>query len=244
MDTKPGWNPEDPLGKIVQESGLANAALHRYAIMGKTRSLRKLADAFEQDQRQRDRGDTTIPQVPTTSFATLAGWSSKYDWQNRVMQWEMLQHLEEEERWKERRKKVREDDWSHATELRELAERIITAAPAFIKRSRRVVDDGKPQIVDMEGTVVSEGRPREIVVTVALSISDLEKVEKLASRLARLAAEMDESRKSVRIDWREEARSAGLDPTEAYEQLVSSYVTAIRRGNDATDGGGAEGSAT
>jgi hypothetical protein len=204
--------------------------------------MRKLAEHFEKQEKKRERGDMTVPVVPTTSFATLADWSSKYDWQNRVMQWEMLQRLEEEEEWKERRKQVREDDWTHAQKLRELAERIINAAPAFINRSRRVVDDGAPRVVDLEGNTVKEGRPREIVITVALSITDLVRVEKIAMEMARLAAEMDQTRQAVTVNWRQEAENAGLNPAEVYEQLVRSYVADIRRRNDPTDSGSSEGS--
>ena len=238
------YDSEDPLARMEDESPHQNAALHRYAVMGSMRSLKKLAQVFEEEQKKRDRGDKTIPKVPTTSYGTLCKWSTNNDWVNRVMQWEMRQRLEEEEMWKERRKQVREDDWTHARELRQLAEKIIAAAPAFINRSRRVVDEGTPTIIDLEGEIVKQGKPREIVVTVALSIADLVRVEKIAMQMGRLAAEMDESRTRVSVDWQREAANAGLDPTEAFESLVGSYVTAIRRGDNADDGGGAEGSAT
>jgi len=242
MSEEMTWDPQEPLTRMEGETPKSHAALHEYAVMGRTRSLRKLANHFEEERKKRDRGDMTVPEVPTTSFATLADWSSKYAWQNRVMQWEMLERLEEEELWKERRKVVREEDWTHASKLRELAERIIDAAPAFINRSRRVVDDGTPRVVDLEGNVVKDGRPREIVVTVALSITDLVRVEKIAMEMSRLAAEMDQTRQSISIDWKQEAENAGLDPAEVYEQLVKSYVANIRRRNDSTDSGSSEGS--
>lgn len=236
------YDLQDPLGRIEGEKARHIRALNRYARLGSRRTLKMLATVYQEEEKKRKRGEARVPEPPTTSYGTLSDWSSRFHWQNRVLQWEMLQRADEEAEWKERRKKVREDDWSHSAELRELAERIIKAAPAFINQKRRVVDDGVPRIVNLDGEVIKEGRPKEIVTTVALDITALEKVEKLASKLARMSAEMDQARHHVSVDWRNEAENAGLDPAEAFEQLVESYVTSISAGNEPDDGGGAEGS--
>lgn len=238
------WNPENPLAPIDGETDKANQGLHDYALMGRHRALKKLAEKYEEDERRRARGDTSVPDPPTLSEYTINNWSAKYDWQNRVLQWEMLQRERDEELWQQRRDQVRDDDWTHATKLRNLALRIIDAAPAFINRTRKVVDEGKPEIRDLTGEVLEKGRPREIVVTVALSVTDLARIEKLAHKLARLAAEMDEVGRRPSADWRKEAEQAGISSAEAFETLVKSYVANISRGDGADDGGGAEGSPT
>lgn len=230
------WDPRDPLAHTEPETPNSNIALHDYALLGATRSLRKLCDKYEEHQERLNGGERGIPEPPTLSYNTICDWSRRYNWQKRVLQWEMLQRAEEAQRWEERRIQVREDDWSHATQLREIAQRIIDAAPAFINRTRKVVDEGTPQINNLEGEMVRAGRPREVVVTVALDIGALEKIEKMASRLARLAAEMDESRSRLTVvDWRKEAEDVGLDTTEIFERFVESVVADFGSGSEPTD---------
>lgn len=239
------WDREAPLEPIEGERPDQNNALRRYYMMGNDRSLRKLAKIYLEEHKNRKRGDISIPAVPTTSIHTLATWSADLDWVNRAMQKDMLDQAEIDKQWQERRQQVREDDWSHASQLRTLAQRILDAAPSFVKHTRKVVDEGTPRVLTLEGEVVKEGRPREIVVTVALSVSDLVRVEKSASRLARLAAEMDESRRTITVDWREEAERAGLSPSTVYSDLVAQLVSGIESGSGgATPSGGAEGGAT
>lgn len=229
------WDPTDPLAQVEPETIRANAALHDYALLGTIRSLTKLHERYVDIQDRINAGEKGLTEPPTTSYGTINSWSAKHEWQVRVMQWEMIQRAEEEHKWKERRARVREDDWDHATQLRELAQRIIDAAPAFVNRTRKVVDDGTPQVVDLEGKVVRQGRPREIVVTVALDIGALDKVEKMASRLARLAAEMDDVRSRVVVDWRKEAEDAGLDQAELFEKFVQSVVAHQHSSGGPTD---------
>lgn len=235
------WNPESPLDPIKGEKPHHSAALHDYALMGSRRSVRKLAERYEDEKKKRQRGDTSVPPVPTTSKGTLSLWSRKFDWVNRVLQHDMLQRAEEAKVWEERRKEVREVDWSHASQLRTLAQRIIDAAPAFIHRTKKVVDDGTPEIRDLEGNVIREGRPRQEVITVALSVADLVRVEKLASKLHRMSAEMDGSRAHLTVSWREEAERAGISPSMAYEKLVALLVADQRRGSLPAPGGSSEG---
>lgn len=242
--SNPTWDPEDPLAPAENETAKCNAALRDYALLGHVRSLKMLGRKYENDEKKRQRGNKSVAPPPTTSQATINYWSARWDWVNRVLVWEMLKKDEEEAVWAGRREKVREDDWSHAKALRDLAQRIIDAAPAFIKSSRKVVDDGTPRVVDLDGNIIKPGRPREIVVTVELSITDLVRVEKLASRLARLSAEMDESYRHITVDWRQEAKNAGIDPTEFFEKLVRQVTADQHRGDKPTGGGGSEGSTT
>jgi hypothetical protein len=238
-----GWDQEDPLAIIEGvETPAQNAALRDYALMSHPRSLRRLGKHYQAENEKREKGDKSIAPPPTISQATLQRWSAKYDWVNRCMQWEMLLKIEDEEIWKDRRGTVREEDWKHGNALREIAQRIIDATPGFIKRTRKIVDEGKPQIVNLEGEILDPGRPREIVVTVALNISDLVRIEKLAMQMLRMSAEMDQSQTRVIHDWRREAESAGLDPTDVFENLVAQLVASKHGGDESTDGGGGEGS--
>lgn len=237
------WDAEAPLELMEGEKPSHNAALRRYYMMGADRSLRKLAEIFEEEKKQRQRGDTSIPYVPTTSFGTLADWCSDGDWVNRCIQQDMLDTAAKQKEWEERQDAVRELDWEHGSELRELAWKVIQVAPSFVRRSRKVVDDGSPRVVDMEGNVKREGRPKMIVQTVQLSVSDLVTVEKIASKLQRLAAEMDQSRSSINLDWREEAERAGIPPAQAFEALVTFFTDRIQSGSgEPADSGGAQGS--
>ena len=244
MPNKPVmWDSEAPLELFEGEKQNHNQALRRYHMMGPDRSLRKLAEIFKEEKKKRERGDTSVSYVPTTSFATLANWSAEDDWVNRVIQRDMLDTAAKQYEWKERQEEIRELDWEHGSELRELAWKVIQVAPSFVRRSRKVVDEGSPRVVNMEGEVQREGRPREIVQTVQLSVSDLIKVEEVASKLQRLAAEMDQSRTAVSMDWREEAERAGIPPAQAFETLVTLFADRIQSGSgESDDSGGAEGS--
>lgn len=240
-----GWDQEDPLAIIEGvETPAQNAALRDYAMMSHPRSLRRLGKHYQDENDKRERGDRSVAPPPTISPATLQRWCTKFDWVNRCLQWEMLLKIEDESLWKDRRDHVREEDWKHGDSLRQIAQRIIDAAPGFIKRTRKIVDEGKPQVVNLNGEILDPGRPREIVITVALSIADLVRIEKLSMQMQRMAAEMDQSQTRVIHDWRQEAESAGLDPTEVFENLVAQLVAAKHDSDAATDGGSESGSST
>ena len=122
-----------------------------------------------------------LAKQPTLVYSTLAGWSLKYHWVARVDAWTAIEQEREEIEWAERRRQIRQDDWVHARRLRDLAEKILDASPVFIKRTVRT-EQGLP---DAKGNRIDTR-----IVTVALDGNLLTKLEKVASDLGRLSAEI------------------------------------------------------
>ncbi|MCK4958003.1 MAG: hypothetical protein KAT00_01350 [Planctomycetes bacterium] len=163
------WNPETPLERVKGESRKSNQALRDYAMMGSGRSLRKLAERYKQYANE----------PPTRFNNTLATWSLKNHWVARVEAWTVIEHKREQTEWEKRRREIRQVDWKHAERLRELADKIIEASPAFIKRRVKLE----------RGEIVNGVRVDRQIITVALDGHLLTKLEKVSSDLGRLAAE-------------------------------------------------------
>ena len=173
------WSPDNPLQRGKGETRKAAQALRDYAMLGAARSLVKLRRRYLD-------GDVLEP--PTRSLTTLQHWSAQHEWQRRVAIWEDLEAERRVERWRERRDELAELDWQHGKRLRELASKIMDAAPAFVRRreKRETLPDGT----------------QRLTVTVALDTVALTRIEKLASDLQRLAAELPTARVNVSRDWR------------------------------------------
>jgi len=70
--------PFDPFTHYPSETLRAAQAFRDYALMGAVRSIRKLLAVYNQQATQGQQ------KPPTISFTTLEHWSSRYDWQERV----------------------------------------------------------------------------------------------------------------------------------------------------------------
>jgi hypothetical protein len=180
------WDPFKPLARGRYEGKNANAALHDYATLGTTRSLRKLHDIYEQrakDALIKDADPLQQPTMRTRSQKTLDGWSKRYSWQKRIEQWDELVKAEQLQLWGERQLLVRDQDWEHGGKLRKLAADILAAAPLYVRETISVEYDDRGEMYK--------------VVTRALDAHALEKIEALASKLQRLAAEMETNRTDI-----------------------------------------------
>ena len=168
------WNKDDPLQKIPEEHHPAHKALMQYALMGKDRSQVNLMKLFESTRNPVNGVQAKIPRM-----TTLQGWSIKYEWVARVQRWDEIQQEKMQQLWLERKVQVREADWEHGRKLRQLAADILAEAPEFVRESITPQDDGK------------------VIIVKALDVHALEKIEALASKLERLAAEMETNRTDV-----------------------------------------------
>jgi len=180
------FDTQDPLAQCEGESDRANAALRDYAHMGAGRSLRRLAKRY-----------ASVPQTeapPTRSAGTVSGWSVRYAWQARIAVWTQIDQQEEEDEWKARRARIRADAWQDYEQLIELCRQITAAGPTFVRRTQRVVDEGKPSIIGPGGEVLHAGSPRQVVITLALDTVALSRLRKVASELATQAsADLDDA---------------------------------------------------
>lgn len=105
------WDYDNPLARAKGERRTANSALWDYVQMGAGRSLRKLRDAYEEMRGQAgtEPGPHAREEPPTTRLNTLKGWSSRYQWQDRLSRWEEMERELELDKWRERRENFREE---------------------------------------------------------------------------------------------------------------------------------------
>lgn len=111
----------------------------------------------------------------------------------------------ERQKWAERRLQLKEKEWELGQKLLDKAQQMLMF-PVVAQESA----DGK-----------------SIILPAGWKFRDIPAVLAQASKLARLAAEM--STENISIDWREEARKAGIDPDAIFRQLVSRFEEQLGR---------------
>src|SRR5689334_4621333 len=92
----PEFDHDNPLAQAKGESGVANRALHDYAIMGVRRSLHQLEERYKLMEEEWTKNKSRVPRPPTTTWMTISNWSVMYRWQERVRLYdEQIQKLEQ-----------------------------------------------------------------------------------------------------------------------------------------------------
>jgi len=166
------FDPDNPLAPIAGETPRANGALNDYVNLGDGRTLDQLAQSY------RSRPKTGPERPPTRQLSTLKVWSATYHWQARLARHlELLRaaaRAEQQRLWAERALAERERTWALAQQLQERAEQML----AFPLTTERTEDEGKV-------TIVTPAR---------WSVRDAALIAEVASKLARLAAELETER--------------------------------------------------
>lgn len=120
MASKFEFNNDDPLAIVQGEPEKENKCLNDYALMGVARSWRKLIDRYQQDialiakykaaPLAWDKNQPIPQQPPTVRQMTMATWSKKFLWQERVARFDELERIKERKEfesdrieWKKRR---------------------------------------------------------------------------------------------------------------------------------------------
>lgn len=117
------------LARLPGETGRAYAAFVDYVRLGEGRSLRRLLAAYVHgEKRVQSEYKASTEKPPTRRFATLAEWSVKHAWQERLAAYQAERARHEQAVWEERRRAVREADWALGLRLRQLVERMLTDA--------------------------------------------------------------------------------------------------------------------
>jgi len=175
-----------PWDRRAGETARAHAALMDYCRLGPARSLAKLLDRYQ----------SANEPYTTRRLPTLAGWSSRFAWQERVAAWDMAEEEKRQALWEERRRQMLEADWSQGGKLRDLGDRILGEAPRYITRTETRRDDGS-LVITLEidaglaikaiqaGSQLQRLATDEPTEHVALSGAALDAV--IAAELARLA---------------------------------------------------------
>lgn len=182
------WDAENPLGRIKRESEKAHDALRDYYYMGSNRSYAKLhAEYLEQSQH-------SAIKPPTVRRYAIDTWGHKNQWVERVAAQKAIDDAEREALWAARRLEVQEQDWEMAGKLRDVAGRILDEAPLFVKQQR--------QLIKGEG-----GQPDQVVITMALNAQLAVQAAQAGSKLARLAAEMENERQKITLAMEKEVET-------------------------------------
>lgn len=202
------FDRENPLGACKGESLRANRALRDYAFMGPGRSLRKLLEKYREQSDNKARTE----KAPTNRFSSLADWSTKYQWQDRVALWEALQDAAIDQRWAERRSEHREDEWELRDSLVELAKNIIAEGPKFLQTRRRTQKDQDGRIIE--------------IVTVALDARLAVEAAEAASKLGRLASNMETDRSKQSI---EHSGAIAMQPDSSLGELSDADLDQLIR---------------
>ena len=171
------WKQDDPLARYIGETRKSNAALLDYALMGPGRSLRKLSAQYVKQ---------VSSSPPTRKWNTITTWSLRYHWVARVAAWEAIKATADEAEWDERRRKIREGEWSQAQTLLDRAEQMLKFPLAQIERVEETYGDGRAKAVT-------------IVNPVRWSQRDIARFMQVASELGRLAAEMEQRRQVLDV---------------------------------------------
>lgn len=172
------WDAENPLGRIKAESAKANDALRDYYYMGSNRSYAKLHVKYLEQSQQ----EAIDP--PTKRRYAIDTWGHKNQWVERVAAQKAIDDAEREALWAARRLEVQEQDWLMAGKLRDVAAKILDEAPLFVKQQRRLIKG-------------EEGQPDQLLITMALNGQLAVQAAQAASKLSRLAAEMESERHKI-----------------------------------------------
>lgn len=116
------FDENDPLAMMKGESLAASRALSDYARMGAIsgeRSLRKLIATYRE---QKANGE----QPPTVSWRTLAGWSLRFNWVERVKLWDEIQRKKEQKEFEDEVAKWKRQRVRLAKRLMAVSARILT----------------------------------------------------------------------------------------------------------------------
>lgn len=195
------FDPSAPLESIRGETKTANHALREYCRMGPGRSIRNVRERLNAEINagafRVKNGGNTEKIKPYATTRTFENWSSRNHWVARAAAFDLLEEQERASKWRERRESVREKDYQVADNLRTIATDIITAAPNFIRSTRRRVRG--ETIKNPDGTETRA--PDTILVVTALDGDLLIKLLDLASKLQRSAAGIANNNFVFPVDW-------------------------------------------
>lgn len=176
----------EALARLSGETARAHAAFLDYVRLGDGRSLRRLLEQYQAwhgENRPQSANKAPTEKPPTLRLKTLADWSTRYRWQERLAAYQAELARREQAVWERRRAEVREADWQMSAELRELVRAALAQLPQFIKTTRTYVKG-------------RNGEPDREVVTVQHDLPALLKALEVASALQRQAAEVPPPRQT------------------------------------------------
>ena len=205
------WDAVNPLKRVEDgETASASQALYDYAHMGYNRSLKRLAEKYQDDE-----------DPPTRSYETIAHWSSAFEWQDRVAKWEEIERRRDEMLWRERKDKIREKEWDNFDRLQEIISKVLEDMPNFVKRKEKIIQKGKARVYDSaKGRVTEEGQTEIRAIILSFDVNAAISFIKTASDIGRRAAEMDKTASNLlnEIDF------SKLDPEQVSRVAEGEHI--------------------
>lgn len=126
-------------------------------------------------------------------------------WKQRAQAYDDHLYHQEKQKWEERRRLLKEDEWVTGEKLMERARQMMN----FLVFERVV--DGPSGQVTLKPTDWGE--------------IDIGRTVDLAIKLKRRAADMDQGTVKVQVDWRQQLAQAGFDAGEVFERLVNELAS-------------------
>ncbi len=173
---------------------------NRFRLLGPRRSLLAVYNA-----EQADKSGTKRRKTPGAWDAAAKEWR----WRERAEGWDAYCQRREERNWEARRKHLRRKQWDMSQSLLDKADQMLKFPLAKTTREDKSAD----------GKLVSV----TTVFPARWSMRDAAAVTEAAAKLARLTLDDGENHEG-KGDWREEARSLGLDPDALFERLVDEFT--------------------
>lgn len=199
------------LKKMPDEPDRAYQGFREYCRLGVSRSHHKLIAKFN---RMRKEGITP----PCKSRATISNWSVAFNWVKRVSVWDMYQADRLDEKWRNRRVKLLEDDWKAGEKLRSLADKVLKKTPKFIHAKREIIKDDS-------GNVIKEIVREKIDVRVIINAL------KTASELQRLSVGFTDKVVNNNLTLTQDNRSIDVNFEGLDEQELLAIIDEFRLGN-------------
>lgn len=134
-------------------------------------------------------------QTPATSWRKAC---EKWNWRKRAEAWDEHLRQEDEAKWLQRREEIREKEWSTAARLLEKAELMLNFP---VSRARIAGED-------------------TIVEPADWKFRDIPGIAETASKLARLAAQMETARENLDVTSKGERIGAGLTDDQRLKLLA------------------------
>jgi len=193
-------------------------AFRIYLLQEQPRSLIK---ALREYQRSIGREPTQRNTIPGY-WKTWSAERGELTWTQRAAAYDDYLAEQERAKWEQRRLALKEQEWEIGSRLLERGQQMLMF-PLSVQKKEEVADaDGK------------QVRSVTIIMPAEWKLGDIPKVVQAGSKLARLSA--DEP--TDIIDWREEARKAGVDPDafkESIREIIAQMGGALHPGSAGGD---------
>lgn len=204
----------EPLRRHEDEPTKAHQALVDYALLGVGRSLEKLENQY--------RSDTTLIRPPTRQRSTLASWSVRWEWQERVASYDEClaadRLAEDDRKWRERREEHRERAWDLAQRLFQRAEELLSfpVVEVTVETSQTKSEDGTKVFIT-----------QQVIKPAKWTQSDIARLVETYDKIARLAAGMDTEQQRLVIEGLPPEKLRELSDEEL-DQLEQNLIKKVR----------------